>query len=107
MSVRLLRLCRSVCTSRLFFFLAGQIRASIRVGLQFKVLSSGPGLDNPLTQALKLLRNTLFNFIGFHDITFRVISDVEDGLKLGLKLRVAMQAVKKVLRVSGWRFCVL
>ena len=55
-------------------------------------------MNNPLPQALKLLRDTFFNFVGFHDIAIRVVSDVENGFKLSLKLRVKLQAEKKVLR---------
>jgi hypothetical protein len=52
-----------------------------------------------LSQELKPLSNEFFSLIGFHDIPLGVFNDLQESFKLGLKSRVAMQAVKKVLEV--------
>ena len=60
------------------------------------VLVSGPGLHSLLAQALKLLCNVLFGLIGFARIIISVVNNVKHGGELDLKVRVALQAIKKV-----------
>ena len=74
-SAQLFRLCRSGCTSRVFFFLACQITARVRLGLKFLVLARGPGLDSLPAQELKPLSNKFFGLVGFDDITLGVFND--------------------------------
>jgi hypothetical protein len=62
------------------------------------VFARGPAIDSLLAQELKPLSNKFFSEVGLNDIPFGVFNDLQDGFKLGLKLRVVLQVVKKVLR---------
>jgi hypothetical protein len=61
------------------------------------VFARGPAFDGLLAQELKALSNKFFSFIGFHYISLGVFNHLQESFKLGLKVRVALQAVKKVL----------
>jgi hypothetical protein len=76
---------------------ARQIKASVRLGLKFLVLALSPGLDGLVAQELQALGDEFFGLIGFDDIACGVFNNLQESFKLGEKLRVALQAVKKVL----------
>jgi hypothetical protein len=63
------------------------------------MLARGPGLDSLLAQELKPLSNKFFRLVGFNDITLGVFNDLQESFKLGLKVRVVLQAIKKILGV--------
>jgi hypothetical protein len=71
------------------------------------MLTIGPRLDGLLAQELKPLGNEFFSLVGFDGIALGVFNDLQDSFELGLKMRVALQAVKEDLGAEGWRFCIL
>ena len=55
-------------------------------------------MDGLLAQVLKPLSNKFLSLVGFYGIAFGVFNDLQKGFKLGLKVGVALQAVKEDLR---------
>jgi hypothetical protein len=60
-------------------------------------LPIGPGLHGLLAQELKPLSKKLFSLVGFDCIALGVFNNLQESFKLGLKIRVLLQAAKRVL----------
>ena len=54
------------------------------------LLAHGPGLNGLLAHKAEFFEDALFGFIGFGGIASGVVNDIEQGIKLGLKIRVAL-----------------